>query len=111
MTLEKTKIGNIIPTDVSIFYEGGVPFLKYTGTTYIGGRKAEVFIPKMDLCLREINTHLEVKYEENNDITYPVTCRQNVYIVNDTFFSVRFIDESLLCNERSFYKRRDREYD
>lgn len=93
MTLEKAKIGNITPTDVSIFNEDGVPFLKYTGTTYIGGRKVEVSIPKMDLCLREINTHSEVKYEENNGIIYPVICRQNVYIVKDTFFAVRFIDE------------------
>ena len=93
MTLEKAKIENVIPTDVNIFYEDGVPFLKYTGTTYIDGRKVEVSIPKMDLCLREINTHSEVKYEENNGITYPVTCRQNVYIVKDTFFAMRFIDE------------------
>ena len=69
MTLEKAKIENVIPTDVNIFYEDGVPFLKYTGTTYIDGRKVEVSIPKMDLCLREINTHSEVKYEENNGIT------------------------------------------
>ena len=93
MILEKAKIGNVIPTDVSIFYEDGVPFLKYTGTTYVDGRKVEVSIPKMDLYLREINTHSEVKYEEEKGITYSVTCRQNVYIVKDTFFAVRFIDE------------------
>ena len=94
MIFEQPKIGNVIPKDVSIFYEDGVPFIKYRGTTYVDGRKVEVSIPKMDLYLREINTLADVKYESRTgECVVPVRYRQDVYTIKDSFFTMRLINE------------------
>ena len=98
MTLEKMKIGTVIPKNINVYYEDGIPYINYVGTTYVDGRKAEISIPKMDLNLVEINTYKETRYEtryekRTGEITIPVTCCQNVYTVANTFFTVRFIDE------------------
>ena len=97
MTRDKLQIGNVIPKDIKVFYEDGKPYIYYVGIGYVDGRKAEITIPKMGLYLRDIETLTETEYyswqTRTDDIVVPVKVRHDVYVVHDTFFTVRFLDE------------------
>ena len=93
MQREKPKISNIIPKEVTVFYEDDVPFINYVGIGYINGQKVEVSIPKMSMCLREIKVHSVMKYDYRHEMRFPVTHTQEVHAVSDSLFSLRFIDE------------------
>lgn len=65
----KNKIDSqIVPVSAEIFYEDGVPYMKYKGTTYISnGTKVMVEIPKMSLALDTIEDTTEIDYYTNSN--------------------------------------------
>ena len=64
MILEKQTIESPVkPVSAEIFYEDGVPYMKYKGTTYMNnGLKVMIDIPKMSLTLSEIVCATETEY-------------------------------------------------
>ena len=70
----KNKIDSpIIPVSAEIFYEDGVPYMKYKGTTYMNnGVKVQIDIPKMSLKLSAIEDTTEVGYHSNFDCRHRV---------------------------------------
>ena len=60
----------IIPTDVKIYYEDGMPYLDYTGETYLsmGWGKAKIHFPKIGLMYDCVN----VEKGEFQNCAYPV---------------------------------------
>lgn len=64
MILEKQTIESPVkPVSAEIFYEDGVPYMKYKGTTYMSnGLKVMVDIPKMSLELSGIECATETEY-------------------------------------------------
>ena len=97
MTRERLQIGNVIPKDIKVFYEDCKPYIYYVGIGYVDGRKVEITIPKMDMYLRDIETLTETEYyswqTRTDDIVVPVKVKQDMYVVQDTFFTVRLLDE------------------
>lgn len=66
----------IKPTSVEVFYEDGVPYIKYIGRTELdNGLVVEVEIPKMDLVLNEV----KVKSEDYYNKSTRITVSQNIY--------------------------------
>ena len=64
MILDRQTITSPIkPVSAEIFYEDGVPYMKYKGTTYMdNGLKVMIDIPKMSLALSEIVCATEAEY-------------------------------------------------
>ena len=57
---------DVTPVSAEIFYEDGVPYMKYKGTTYMNnGVKVQIDIPKMSLKLSAIEDTTEVGYHTN----------------------------------------------
>lgn len=54
--------GPIVPKEAVVFYEEGVPYLRYAGTTSINGQRAEIRIPKLSLQFDQMDA---TSYEEN----------------------------------------------
>lgn len=66
MIFEKLTLDKVTPVSAEIFYEDGVPYMKYKGTTYISnGTKVMVDIPKMSLALDTIEDTTEIDYHTN----------------------------------------------
>ena len=65
--LHENKIeSDVMPVSAEIFYEDGVPYMKYKGTTYMSnGVKVQIDIPKMSLKLSAIKDRTEVDYQTN----------------------------------------------
>lgn len=66
----------IKPISVEVFYEDGVPYIKYIGTTKLDtGLVIQIEIPKMDLVLNGV----EVESEECYSKSARITVSQNIY--------------------------------
>lgn len=80
------------PTDVSIYYEDGKPYIKYVGvaeTNY--GIKYRIEIPKMGL---DIN-NLTLESELDGRGSY----KQFLYIVNECYFSMTPLERTYTKEE------------
>lgn len=87
---------DIIPTSINIFYEDGIPYIKYIGTTYLdNGTKVEVEFPKMDLCLRNITQETNYEYQERKGIRIPIKYERNIFTVEDNWMYVRTLERKV----------------
>ena len=86
-------VTDIIPKDASIFYEDGVPYLKYVGTAMMdNGVVVEVELPKMDLKFKNITTKREVLWNDGERLgsRYLINATQNIYVDhNDVWVNIR----------------------
>ena len=70
----------IKPTSVEVFYEDGVPYIKYIGRTELdNGLVVQVEIPKMDLILKEVVSEYDSKYSDKAKII----ASQNIYVKSE----------------------------
>lgn len=68
MIFEKLTLGKVTPVSAEIFYEDGIPYMKYKGTTDTNyGTKVMVEIPKMSLALDMIEDTTEIDYHTNSN--------------------------------------------
>lgn len=81
-------VTDITPKDASIFYEDGIPYLKYVGTAMLdNGTVVEVELPKMDLKFKNITTEKEEMWHDDNSgrmgSRHLVSMTQNIYADRD----------------------------
>ena len=79
---------DITPKDASIFYEDGVPYLKYVGTAMLdNGVLVEIELPKMDLKFKNITTKKEEIWHDDKigltGLRYLISATQNIYADRD----------------------------
>ena len=84
-------ITDITPKYASIFYEDGVPYLKYIGTAMLdNGTVVEAEFPKMDLKFKNITTEKEEMWHDDNSgrigSRYLVSMTQNIYADRDNIW-------------------------
>lgn len=100
--MEQMFFGNkLIPTDVRIYYEGGMPYLDYTGTAQTEFGKVKVRLPKISLAYNVIEN--KYAYEERNVCDnlgvsvnkYIVKLSQEVMVKNDGYFVVEIIEREM----------------
>ena len=92
---------DVRPTNVSIFYEDGLPFIKYIGTAYLkNGLKVQIEIPKMDLTLSNVTSVRDTEFKDlGGGIKIPVNYHQQMYVVKDNWFTVRPIEREVSKEE------------
>lgn len=95
----------IIPKDVSIFIEDGVPYMKYVGTTTLSnGIKVEVECPKMSLILKGIESETEEYCECYDFFKTPlkIMYRREFFAVEDAAFTVKTLERT--CKKEDIEK-------
>lgn len=94
--------GPIVPKEVVVFYEEGVPYLRYTGTTSINGHRAEIRIPKLSLQFDQMNA---TSYEED---IYDSVCgkkvgtssyAQRLYIQDSRYLEFEILPQEVTLDE------------
>lgn len=78
-------VTDITPKYASIFYEDGVPYLKYVGTAMLdNGIVVEAEFPKMDLKFKNITTKKEeMWHDDGRHPRFLVSATQNIYADRD----------------------------
>lgn len=87
---------SIIPTDVSIYYEDGMPYLDYTGITRTAdGCEVKMHIPKISLVYNVIeNKYIDRDvYDRHGAIG--VKLSQEILIKNDEWFDAQIIKRQM----------------
>lgn len=93
----------IKPTDVSIFYEEGKPYLKYKGVTKNDiGLTFEVNIPKIDLEINDIVCCSECQYLGNKEYSFMTSFKQNVCIESNSLMTVKILNRT--CSKEDLEK-------
>lgn len=102
MNFSKKLIGRTItsgvePKDVKIFYEDGVPYLNYVGTSVCdNGFKVRVIIPKMSLKLENITINTEIInkiYKKGLEI--PIHTEKRIYSVDEQYAIIEPIEREV----------------
>lgn len=95
----------IIPKDVSIFIEDGVPYMKYVGTTTLSnGIKVEVECPKMSLILKGIESETEEYCEYYDFFKNPqkIIYKREMFAVENNYFKVKTLERT--CKKEDIEK-------
>jgi len=58
----KKFTGPILPTEATIYYEDGVPFINYFGEVAINGHKAKIHFPKIGLAFDQVQAQVDQDY-------------------------------------------------
>ena len=103
MSLNAITIDNpVIPKDVSIFIEDGVPYMKYIGTTTLSnGIKVEVECPKMSLVLNGIEHFTEDMFDLFNKSNFMIYKRE-MFAVENCYFTVQILERT--CKKEDIEK-------
>ena len=73
--------GSIRPESAEVYYEDGVPYLKYVGKTYVNNNEVRISIPKISLHFE--NVSIESKEETYRDMAgkdCTIYYRQQCYV-------------------------------
>lgn len=85
----------ILPTDVKIYTEDGVPYLDYTGTFYASdGCKCKIHIPKIGLTFSQITQKKEDEYDYFG-YKRKVLMNFNVFASDDKFWEFEIIEREV----------------
>lgn len=92
----------IVPTDVRIYYDDGMPYLDYTGITRTtDGCEVKVHLPKISLVYNLIQMNTETKdhyaYDKRGNLiaTFPVKLNQACFIKNDQWFDMQIVKRQM----------------
>ena len=94
--------GPIVPKEAVVFYEEGVPYLRYVGTTSINGRRAEIRIPKLSLQFDQMNAT-----SDEEDIYDPVRGKkigtasyaQRLYIQDSRYLEFEVLPQEVTLDD------------
>lgn len=76
--------GAIRPKSVEVYYEDGVPFLRYVGRTYLNNKEVQISIPKVGLQFENIT--FESEEHVNIDVMgkeHLIYYRQQIFVSGD----------------------------
>ena len=94
--------GPIIPTEVSLFYEDGMPYLKYTGTTLVAGRKAKIHFHKIGLAFDQMESICDRDYAVDSISgarLLTLDYAQRLYAKDSQYFDYEFIPQEVTLDE------------
>ena len=85
----------ILPTDVKIYTEGGVPYLDYTGTFYTNdGCKCKIHFPKIGLTFSQVTQEQETEYDYFG-YKRKVLMNFNIFASDDKFYEFEIIEREV----------------
>lgn len=91
----------IVPTDVHIYYEDGMPYLDYTGVTRTAdGCEVKVHLPKISLVYNVLENNIKTEDAYDNKYgkliaRFNVKLDQEVLIKNDNWFDLQIIKRQM----------------
>lgn len=85
----------ILPTDVKIYTEDGVPYLDYTGTFYASdGCKCKIHLPKIGLTFSQVTQEQETEYDYFG-YKRKVLMNFNIFASDDKFYEFEIIEREV----------------
>lgn len=64
-TIRNRICGQVVPTDIKVFYEDGMPYISYKGKTVSDSGEWEIEIPKMSMVLNTLERIVDIEYAMN----------------------------------------------
>lgn len=86
----------ILPTDVKIYTEDGVPYLDYIGMFYASdGSKCKIHIPKIGLTFSKVTQEKEEEEYDYFGYKKRVVMSFNVFASNDKFYEFEVLEREV----------------
>ena len=86
----------ILPTDVKIYTEDGVPYLDYIGTFYINdGCKCKIHLPKIGLTFSKVTQEKEEEEYDYFGYKKKVLMNFNVFVSDDKFWEFEILEREV----------------
>ena len=96
MKYDPTIASPILPTDVKIYTEGGVPYLDYTGTFYTNdGYKCKIHFPKIGLTFSQVTQEQEAEYVYLGGYKRKVLMNFNIFASDNKFCEFEIIEREV----------------
>lgn len=100
MKYDPTIASPILPTDVKIYTEGGIPYLDYTGTFYTNdGYKCKIHFPKIGLTFSQVTQEQEAEYVYLGGYKRKVLMNFNIFASDDKFYEFEIIEREVSKNQ------------
>lgn len=86
----------LIPTDVKIYTEDGVPYLDYTGTCYMSdGCKYKIHLPKVGLEFTQVTQQEDNKYWDLRGYKEKIFLDFRVLVTDGKFYTYEILERDV----------------